>query len=199
MLFRSTHLAFLQNGEVVAEEPITVVYRSDVAAVLQIPEAESCGFSCVLVVHSPVETEVAVVYDTVDGEKAYPLCKIPADPGCNEIQVYTLEGQESIGNIRYFKERYLEETPVFDAKIPSDEVIDIIIPIYNGLQYFDKLFAGIEKTKMKYRLILVDDQSPDPAVREYLERYVAEHEGTVLLRNECVLFCFLPPAIILLR
>ncbi|MFR8249526.1 MAG: hypothetical protein ACLVAT_10765 [Lachnospiraceae bacterium] len=25
-----------------------------------------------------------------------------------------------------------------------------------------KLFAGIEKTKMKYRLILVDDQSPDP-------------------------------------
>ena len=180
----NTHLAFLQNGEVVAEEPITVVYRSDVAAVLQIPEAESCGFSCVLVVHSPVETEVAVVYDTVDGEKAYPLCKIPADPGCNEIQVYTLEGQESIGNIRYFKERYLEETPVFDAKIPSDEVIDIIIPIYNGLQYFDKLFAGIEKTKMKYRLILVDDQSPDPVVREYLERYVAEHEGTVLLRNE---------------
>ena len=180
----NTHLAFLQNGEVVAEEPITVVYRSDVAAVLQIPEAESCGFSCVLVVHSPVETEVAVVYDTIDGEKAYPLCKIPADPGCNEIQVYTLEGQESIGNIRYFKERYLEETPVFDAKIPSDEVIDIIIPIYNGLQYFDKLFAGIEKTKMKYRLILVDDQSPDPAVREYLERYVAEHEGTVLLRNE---------------
>lgn len=63
-------------------------------------------------------------------------------------------------------------------------MIDIIIPIYNGLQYFDKLFAGIEKTKMKYRLILVDDQSPDPAVREYLERYVAEHEGTVLLRNE---------------
>ena len=180
----NTHLAFLQNGEVVAEEPITVVYRSDVAAVLQIPEAESCGFSCVLVVHSPVETEVAVVYDTVDGEKAYPLCKIPADSGCNEIQVYTLEGQESIGNIRYFKERYLEETPVFDAKIPSDEVIDIIIPIYNGLQYFDKLFVGIEKTKMKYRLILVDDQSPDPAVREYLERYVAEHEGTVLLRNE---------------
>lgn len=55
--------------EVVAEEPITVVYRSDVAAVLQIPEAESCGFSCVLVVHSPVETEVAVVYDTIDGEK----------------------------------------------------------------------------------------------------------------------------------
>ena len=154
----NTHLAFLQNGEVVAEEPITVVYRSDVAAVLQIPEAESCGFSCVLVVHSPVETEVAVVYDTVDGKKAYPLCKIPADPGCNEIQVYTLEGQESIGNIRYFKERYLEETPVFDAKIPSDEVIDIIIPIYNGLQYFDKLFAGIEKTKMKYRLILVDDR-----------------------------------------
>lgn len=180
----NTHLAFLQNGEVVAEEPITVVYRSDVAAVLQIPEAESCGFSCVLVVQTPVETEVAVAYDTIDGEKMYPLCKIPADPGCNEIQVYTLEGQESIGNIRYFRERYLEETPVFDAKIPSEEMIDIIIPIYNGLQYFDKLFAGIEKTKMKYRLILVDDQSPDTAVREYLDRYAAEHKGTVLLRNE---------------
>ena len=74
----------------------------------------------------PVETEVAVDYDTVDGEKASPLCKIPADPGCNEIQVYTLEGQESIGNIRYFKERYLEETPVFDAKLPSDEEDDSV-------------------------------------------------------------------------
>jgi len=74
----------------------------------------------VLVVHSPVETEVAVVYDTVDGEKAYPLCKIPADPGCNEIQVYTLEGQESIGNIRYFKERYLA------GKIEFEEIDDYV-------------------------------------------------------------------------
>ncbi|MFR8249525.1 MAG: hypothetical protein ACLVAT_10760 [Lachnospiraceae bacterium] len=51
--WRTRILLFYRTGKWWRQEPITVVYRSDVAAgFLQIPEAESCGFSCVLVVHS---------------------------------------------------------------------------------------------------------------------------------------------------
>ena len=58
------------------------------------------------------------------------------------------------------------------------------MPVYNGLEYFDALFSGIEKTKVPYRLILVNDKSPDPEVGNYLEKYAAEHDNVVLLNNE---------------
>ena len=56
--------------------------------------------------------------------------------------------------------------------------------VYNGLEYFDALFSGIEKTKVPYRLILVNDKSPDSEVGNYLEKYAAEHDNVVLLNNE---------------
>lgn len=60
----------------------------------------------------------------------------------------------------------------------------MIVPVYNGLEYFDALFSGIEKTKVPYRLIIVNDKSPDPEVGNYLEKYAAEHDNVVLLNNE---------------
>ena len=62
--------------------------------------------------------------------------------------------------------------------------IDIVVPVYNGLSYFDALFAGVEKTRMKYRLIIIDDCSPDEKVKEYLETYAKDRPEVILLRNE---------------
>lgn len=66
----------------------------------------------------------------------------------------------------------------------DDTVIDVIIPIYNGYEYLDTLFASVRKTKMKYRLILVHDCSPDKRVKEYLEEYMKNYPDTILLENE---------------
>lgn len=64
------------------------------------------------------------------------------------------------------------------------ETVDIIIPVYNGIQYFDKLFGSLKKTNVSYRLLIVDDCSPDKSVKKRLENYEATHDNVYLYRNE---------------
>ena len=66
------------------------------------------------------------------------------------------------------------------------EKIDIIIPVYNGLEYLPKLFESLFKnTDDPYRLILVDDRSSDEKVYPFLEKIKLENQDKdiLLLRN----------------
>ncbi len=55
----------------------------------------------------------------------------------------------------------------------SDEPVDVIVPVYNGLEYLEPLFSSVvEKTNIAYRLIIIDDASPDPAVKIFLRDFV---------------------------
>lgn len=65
----------------------------------------------------------------------------------------------------------------------SDKQVDVILPIYNGFEYFDKLFSTIKKTNCKYHLYIIDDGSPDPNVRPYLQK-ISELDEVTLLENE---------------
>lgn len=81
----------------------------------------------------------------------------------------------------------LEKQKDYNLDIPKElyeETVDVIVPIYNGYQFFEKLFASIALTKMKYRLILINDKSPDLRVLEYLEEFARENENVILLENE---------------
>lgn len=62
--------------------------------------------------------------------------------------------------------------------------IDIIIPVYNGYEYLEKLFATIVKTKMHYRLIVINDKSSDPRVAELLNYYANNNEKIILIEND---------------
>lgn len=60
------------------------------------------------------------------------------------------------------------------AKIHSikNKLIDIIIPVYNGFDYLEQLFASIIKnTDLPYNLIVVDDKSSDERVLVLLKQY----------------------------
>lgn len=177
-------IVFYQGEEKVYEDSYSVIYRKDVAEVLNIPEAETSGFSYVSVVQTPINLEVYFEYDTEVGKGSLYLGTVPGDGVSSEVQIYSLESPESIGNIRYFCQKHRMNEKLIYPPVVSQHTVDIIIPIYNGLQYFDALFSGIEKTRMSYRLILVDDKSPDEKVKDYLEKYAAAHETVVLLRNE---------------
>lgn len=61
---------------------------------------------------------------------------------------------------------------------------DLIVPIYNGMEYLPTLLAGIEKTQVSYRLLLIDDCSPDDRVYPYLKEYADARENVCLLQNE---------------
>ncbi len=75
----------------------------------------------------------------------------------------------------------------FDVKEYSldGEVVDIIIPVYNGIEYLKPLFASIKRnTTAAYRLIVVEDCSPDSNVKPLLKELLQEHKETILLENE---------------
>lgn len=71
------------------------------------------------------------------------------------------------------------------APLVSAFPVDIIIPVYNGMQYlpelFDSLFAN---TSYPHRVIVVNDCSPDPAVAPYLQEQLKGRENCLLLQNE---------------
>lgn len=65
-----------------------------------------------------------------------------------------------------------------------DKETDIIVPVYNGFEYLENLFAGIEKTKVKYRLYIINDCSTDERVLPFLRQYADGKENVRLLVNE---------------
>ncbi len=64
------------------------------------------------------------------------------------------------------------------------EVVDIIIPVYNGIEYLEPLLASIKRnTTAAHRLIVVEDCSPDAQVKPLLKELLQEHKETILLEN----------------
>ncbi len=64
---------------------------------------------------------------------------------------------------------------------------DIIIPVYNGFEYLEPLFKSVfSGTFSSYRLIVIDDASPDEKVWPLLEKIKKENpeQEMLLLRND---------------
>ena len=76
----------------------------------------------------------------------------------------------------------------FDLKhyaLGNDTQIDIVIPVYNGFEYLKALFDTLKKnTSHPYRVIVINDASPDERVLPYLKERIAEFENALLLDNE---------------
>lgn len=60
---------------------------------------------------------------------------------------------------------------------------DVIVPIYNGYAYLEKLFEDLPRAGMACRFILVDDKSTDERVHTLERAFLARHENAVLLEN----------------
>lgn len=85
---------------------------------------------------------------------------------------------KEIYDLYYSSENFDYSASYVNAKI------DIVIPIYNGYEYLEKLFQTIKNTKMKYRIIAIDDKSPDSRVAEFLSKVSEEFNDFTLLQNE---------------
>ena len=93
---------------------------------------------------------------------------------------------------KYFISRKLDQYQIIDdlfcpkkREISYQKSIDIIIPIFNGLQFLKPLFNSIKKnTNIPYRLIVIDDKSTDERVSQYLKKLAKLHGNFLLLQNE---------------
>ncbi len=71
------------------------------------------------------------------------------------------------------------------AKPTADATVDVVIPVYNAADDLERCVESVlAHTERRYRLVLIDDASPDPAVAAYfaaLKLRTLPH--VVLLRN----------------
>lgn len=79
----------------------------------------------------------------------------------------------------------LEREPRGPASLTNP--CDIIVPVYNGVDYLEPLFRSIRRnTKSPYRLIVIDDASPDARIWPRLQTLLRDqdkHAEVILLRN----------------
>ncbi|WP_152544395.1 glycosyltransferase [Brucella rhizosphaerae] len=79
--------------------------------------------------------------------------------------------------------RYMSVSGSVKPEISSQ--VDILIPCYNGYEYLEPLFQSIKKnTTVPYRLIVIDDCSPDPRVWPLLQASIQNFPNAILLRND---------------
>jgi GT2 family glycosyltransferase len=62
--------------------------------------------------------------------------------------------------------------------------IDIIVPIFNGIHFLEKLFFSIAKTEMDYCVYAVNDHSTDPQVSIYLKHLAQNDLRVILIEND---------------
>lgn len=76
----------------------------------------------------------------------------------------------------------IKEIQQFYSKNPLDTPIDIIIPIYNGYEFLEKLFESIlRNTTLSYRLIIGNDNSSDERIIPFLENFTANNNGIKII------------------
>jgi FkbM family methyltransferase len=67
----------------------------------------------------------------------------------------------------------------------SKMTIDIVVPVYNGFEYLEPLFSSIfANTLTPYRLIVVEDASPDSRVKKFLRELRQNNATTNILLIE---------------
>ncbi len=69
---------------------------------------------------------------------------------------------------------------------PTDAVIDVVIPVYDGLEETLRCIYSVvcAEQETPYRLLLINDQSPNPRLVEWLEWLGAQHVGELVTNPE---------------
>ena len=140
-------IAFYQGTQKLQEASCTTIYRTDVANAIGNPDAESAGFSFLATVLAPAETSVFLEYGTAADTGRFLIGKIPGTRDQKELLVYAIEDPKSIGNLRHFKQRHVRSTRKAYPQAVYQQKVDVIVPVYNGLEYFDALFPELKRQR----------------------------------------------------
>ncbi|MDR0920706.1 MAG: methyltransferase domain-containing protein, partial [Oscillospiraceae bacterium] len=159
--------------------------RQDVYNLHKLPQSFNSGLFMDLIVENTQKISAELNITVGDNTQVISLgsmhTKIPANTKCNNVPlVYERE-------IPPFSEAWLSENVLdkeLDYNILENITVDLVVPVYNGYEYFEALFKTIPKTKVKYRLLVCDDCSPDKRVAEFLEKESKTNPRMILVKNE---------------
>jgi len=176
-------------------QSIPVIYgipRLDVFRDFKVKESSKSGFSARIPITREGKYSVKLEIEFDD------MSKIIIDLGY--ITVKQLYKSKWVINDEYNKYPLVNKidsilpyinSKTFDYKsLNLPEMVDIIIPVFNGYQYITKLFESVlRNTNHPYRLIVIDDASTDYRVVDFLnglKQRLAEdgYPEFILIRNE---------------
>ncbi len=180
---KNLFITYYYSGELVASHSCDQQFRKDVAEVINIPEAINSGFTFESFVESEFPLQVYAEYTTDKGRGVMFLGDIPSKENVSGTTVKIPDDPRNMGCITDFMDVNTVDYLINDERIYIPAV-DIIMPVYNAFEYFDLLFESLNKTKINYKLIMINDCSPDERVLPYLKKYAESHDNTVLLSNE---------------
>lgn len=152
--------------------------RVDVAHAFHIKNMR-CGFGADLIFRRQKKMAVFLEYQ-VEGEIGrIHLCDVEPNTQSGNV---VLENNKNL-SFKEFKKKCTVAEPHIAEKV-YNKTIDLIVPVYNGFEYLENLFKGIERTKVPYRLFVVDDCSPDERVLPLLRNYAKGRENVTLIENK---------------
>lgn len=158
--------------------------RNDVYQELKTENAKESGFYMQAIVENIKAYNVWISFSYKGKEYKIRLGKVVNGDGDEEKnggQVTEINCEEKTIDItNIMNEKYTFEFP----EEFYSECVDIIIPVYNGYKYLEKLLATIEQTDMCYRLILINDNSSDERVDNCLKSYAEDKNNVILLNNK---------------
>lgn len=102
---------------------------------------------------------------------------------CKIVRTYDNNDRATTDGIKteYFGVKVRDHSA--DYQRLQKEKIDVIVPVYNGYDYLEILFKSIAKTKINYRLIVVNDCSPDERIKPFLEAVIKKEKDAVYIEH----------------
>lgn len=179
-------ISFIIHGEDGKEYSVhgrSKIERPDVFKATQLEQAKLSGFFAQVIIENMTSFDAYLVFSLHKHKYKILLGHIDCEtdhehePHVQEIDLNEEDGIDIIHELK-------ETKPFVFPEEYRNTCVDIIVPVYNGYRFLDKLFRSIEQTDLPYRLIIIDDKSPDENVLPLLEKYSENKDNVILLKNE---------------
>lgn len=145
------------------------------------PDAYYSGYRFTAFVESSETIFVSLIFNTKQGGQKLEIGRLQPNKSSGRLEVIERIIGIDYSEFQSRKREYLEKKEMDSI---SRRKVDIIIPVYNGYKYLEKLFLSILQTDLEYRVIVIDDASPDIKVREFLEQIGNKFKDFLLIKNE---------------
>jgi GT2 family glycosyltransferase len=98
---------------------------------------------------------------------------------------YSKKKYEKIIQFHEFRHYFIQSYEIDNKKeVIKDCIIDIILPVYNGIGLLKILLPQIiNNSDLKYRLIIINDCSPDVDIKPFLESY-SSYSNIEIIHND---------------
>lgn len=156
------------KNAVVYSCPVEFVDSPEAKYYFGLDEDPRIGFCCVLDYRSPLDLEVYLCAEWSKGFKDTRLGILKANSSvAATVSVANpyLEGQ--IGSVELGSLCYSGQLKD-KVTIPDDYHVDIVVPVFNGLNLLKSLVVNLSNTKIAHKVYFVDDCSTDDAVPAFL-------------------------------